>query len=133
VRISSASTFSTVFPAITECEPQELLPIMPPRVQRLCVAGSGPKVRRCFSAAWRSTSHTTPGSTRAVSLFSSTSSTRFMYLLASITTATLTLCPFIEVPAPRGSTGAPNRRQMPTALTMSLADAGSTTPIGIWR
>ena len=36
-----------------ECTPQELLPIMPPRVQRSCVAGSGAKVRWCFSAAAR--------------------------------------------------------------------------------
>src|SRR6266702_3097197 len=51
--MSSDSTLSSVLPAITECTPQELLPIMPPRVQRSCVAGSGPKVRRCFSAALR--------------------------------------------------------------------------------
>jgi hypothetical protein len=37
--------FSTVFPAITECGPHELLPIIPPIVQRECVAGSGAKVR----------------------------------------------------------------------------------------
>ena len=42
---------STVVPAITECGPQELLPIMPPSVQRECVAGSGAKVRPCASAA----------------------------------------------------------------------------------
>jgi hypothetical protein len=33
--ISSASTFSSVLPAMTECGPQELLAIMPPSVQRL--------------------------------------------------------------------------------------------------
>ena len=36
-------TFSSVFPAMTEWVPQELLPIMPPRVLWLWVAGSGPK------------------------------------------------------------------------------------------
>lgn len=36
---------STVLPQATECVPHELLPIMPPSVQRLWVEGSGPKVR----------------------------------------------------------------------------------------
>ena len=36
---------SSVLPAMTEWTPQELLPIMPPRVQRSWVAGSGAKVR----------------------------------------------------------------------------------------
>ena len=40
----SSSTLSTVLPASSECVPQELLPIMPPSVQRLCVDGSGPNV-----------------------------------------------------------------------------------------
>ena len=40
---------STVLPASSECVPHELLPIMPPSVQRLCVDGSGPKV-----SWWRS-------------------------------------------------------------------------------
>ena len=38
---------------------------MPPRVQRLCVAGSGAKVRWCTSAASRTRSSTMPGCTRA--------------------------------------------------------------------
>ena len=45
---------STVLPAISAWTPHELLPIMPPSVQRLCVAGSGAKVRWCTSAASRS-------------------------------------------------------------------------------
>ena len=53
--------FSSVFPAMTECTPQELLPTMPPRVQRLCEAGSGPKVRLCFSAAARKMVKNNPG------------------------------------------------------------------------
>src|ERR1700691_5459689 len=57
---------SSVLPAMTECTPQELLPIMPPRVQRSWVAGSGAKVRWCFSAAARRVSSTTPGCTRAM-------------------------------------------------------------------
>jgi len=42
-----------------------LLPIIPPSVLRLCVAGSGPKVRACLPAAFRSSSNTMPGCTRA--------------------------------------------------------------------
>ena len=42
---SSACTLSTVLPPISACTPHELLPIMPPSVHRLCVAGSGAKVR----------------------------------------------------------------------------------------
>src|ERR1700722_14932693 len=56
---------STVLPPMSACTPQELLPIMPPSVQRLCVAGSGAKVSSCFSASMRSASRTMPGSTRA--------------------------------------------------------------------
>src|SRR5947199_10310032 len=48
--MSSDSTLSAVAPATIECTPQELLPSMPPSVQRLCVAGSGPYVRSCASA-----------------------------------------------------------------------------------
>ena len=67
-RTRSAWTLSTVLPASSECVPQELLPIMPPRLQRLCVDGSGPNVRPCASARPRSVSSTTPGCTRAMRL-----------------------------------------------------------------
>ena len=43
-RMRSSSTLSTVLPPSRECVPQELLPIIPPMVQRLCVEGSGAKV-----------------------------------------------------------------------------------------
>ncbi len=125
--------FSTVLPAITECAPQELLPIMPPSVQRLCVAGSGPKVRPCRSASPRRLSHTTPGSTSAVRAAASIESTRSMYFEQSNTTATFTLCPQSEVPPPRARTGAPCARQAASAATMSAAERGSTTPIGTCR
>ena len=36
--------------AITEWIPQELFPIIPPKVQWLCVAGSGPKMRSYSSS-----------------------------------------------------------------------------------
>ena len=64
-RISISSTLSDVFPAITLWMPQELLPIMPPSVQWVCVAGSGPNVRLKLSAAPRSRSSTSPGWIRA--------------------------------------------------------------------
>jgi hypothetical protein len=118
---------------MTECGPQELLPIMPPSVQRLCVAGSGAKVRPCRSAAARNTSQTTPGSTSAIDVSGSTESTRFMYFEVSSTTATFTPCPFCDVPPPRISTGARYRRHTATAATMSSALFGSTTPIGTCR
>ena len=38
-------------PASSECVPHELLPIIPPRLQRLCVDGSGPNVSWCRSAS----------------------------------------------------------------------------------
>jgi hypothetical protein len=42
---SSATTLSLVRPYASEREPQALLPIMPPIVQRAWVDGSGPKRR----------------------------------------------------------------------------------------
>ena len=40
----SSWMLSTVLPAISEWVPQELFPIIPPSVQRLCVEGSGAHV-----------------------------------------------------------------------------------------
>ena len=40
--------FSSVLPAITECTPQELLPIMPPRVQRSWDGRIGPEGQMMF-------------------------------------------------------------------------------------
>ena len=124
---------STVVPAITECGPQELLPIMPPSVQRECVAGSGAKVSPCASAASRSASHTTPGSTRAIRSRGSTASTLSRYFEQSITTATLTVWPLSEVAPPRASTGTLLAEQRRRVSTMSSTLRGSTTPIGTCR
>ena len=98
---------STVFPASNEWVPQELFPIMPPSVQRLCVDGSGPKVSCRASARLLSESRTTPGSTRANRRSGSISRIRFMYFVKSSTTATLQHWPARLVPAPLGSTGTP--------------------------
>ena len=87
---------------------------MPPRVQRSCVAGSGPKVRWCFSAASRRWSSTTPGCTRAMRRAGSISRILAMYLEKSRMTATLQHCPARDVPPPRQSRGAPNSRHSAT-------------------
>src|SRR5205814_8785290 len=100
----SETTLSTVLPASSECVPHELLPIIPPSVQRLCVEGSGPNVRRCSSARLLSVSSTTPGCTRANRLSASSSRMAFMHLVKSSTTATLQHWPARLVPAPRDNT-----------------------------
>lgn len=89
VRMSSSSILSTVLPAITECTPQELLPIIPPTVQYWWVAGSGAKVRPCCSAAWSRSSRIIPGSTRASPSTALSERSRFRRLENSITTVTL--------------------------------------------
>ena len=81
--------------------PQELLPIMPPRVQRLCVAGSGPKVRWCCSACVAQVveHHARLDAGRACAS-GSIARTWFRYFDKSMTTATLQHCPARLVPPP---------------------------------
>src|ERR1700751_695014 len=102
---------STVLPPISAWTPQELLPIMPPMVQREWVAGSGAKVRANFSAASRTRSRTMPGWTWTVFLMGSIASMPFMYLEKSRMTAVLHPWPAREVPAPRERRGALTARQ----------------------
>ena len=52
-----------------------------------------------------------PGCTVTRRDSASKSITRSRYLLVSMTTASPTVCPHCEVPAPRGRTGAPASRQ----------------------
>jgi hypothetical protein len=120
---------SAVTPARIECVPHELLPFIPPSVQRLWVAGSGPDVSWCSSAASRSQSSTSPGRTRAILRSGSSSTISFMYLEKSNITASFTVCPARPVPP----TGAPWARQIATAASTSAALRGITTPIGNWR
>src|SRR5579875_3708214 len=88
-------------------EPQELLPAMPPMVQRACVEGSTGKKRPCgFSAALRWV-RTSPGSTSAVPAAASIARMRRRCLLQSMTSARLTVWPHWLVPPPRASTGTP--------------------------
>ena len=74
-----------------------------------------------------------PGCTVTRRASSSKSSTRSRYLLVSTTTASPTVCPHCEVPAPRGRIGAPASRQIAIVRATSSAVRGATTPIGsIW-
>ena len=68
--VSDASIYRRLPAAVahaTECDPQALLPTIPPTVQRACVEGSGPLVSPCSAAAARRSSQITPGSISAVS------------------------------------------------------------------
>ena len=121
-------------PAITEWMPQELLPIMPPKVAYSWVEVSGAKVSSCrLSVRFASWSRITPGCTRAILRSGSISTISRMYFDVSITTATLVVSPERLVAQPRGSTGAPCSRQARTAATTSSACFGITTPSGGWR
>ncbi len=80
---------STVLPYACAEAPHELLPIMPPSAQWLCVDGFGPNCS-LWSASWRlSSSSTSPGSTTQVRASGSTETRAWQYLLQSITTAVL--------------------------------------------
>jgi hypothetical protein len=124
---------STTFPVRCAVAPQELLPIIPPIVQFMWVAGSGPNRSRCgFRCSFR-TSRTIPGSTVAVFCSASMSRTRWQYFDQSMTTAVLAHWPARLVPPPRDSNGTPCRRQTPTAATAASTLRGRTTPIGTCR
>ena len=110
-----------------------LLPIIPPIVQRLCVEGSGAKVKCFSSAASRSTSSTMPGCTRANRCSKFSSTIRFRYFEKSRTMATLQAWPARLVPAPRARIGALNFRAMATVAMTSASVFGTTRPIGNWR
>ncbi len=122
-----------VLPYTTEWEPQELLPIAPPTLERLAVAGSGVKYSPVLRSSWLSCSSTMPGCTRAHRSSVLTSSTLFMYLDMSMTMARPTVCPARLVPPPLGSTGTPCLYASSTAAITSSRLRGSTTPSGsIW-
>ena len=58
---------------------------------------------------------------------------RLTCLVKSSTTAVLTACPAMDVPAPRGSTGTPYVEHTDTAASTSSVSSGVTTPIGTRR
>ena len=118
---------------ISEWTPQELLPIIPPRVLWLWVEGSGAKVSRCRSACIRRWSRTVPGWTRAS-------------FLAGVDLEDLVepLGPVHhdgDVAAAAGQAGAaapgeeraPCLRQASTVAITSSTSSGITTPMGTWR
>ena len=78
---------------------------MPPMVQFMCVAGSGPKRSPVGASSLLSMSSTIPGCTRQVRASVSTDSTWWQYLDQSITTASFVHCPARLVPPPRDSSG----------------------------
>ena len=123
---------SAVVPQATDREPQELLPIIPPRVHRLADDGSGPNVSPCGAVAFFRSVSTTPGCTVAVRASTSMSVISVRYRDVSITTPPMAL-PASEVPPPRGTTGAPASEQAATAATTSSTVRGSTTASGTSR
>ena len=116
-----------------ERAPQELLPVMPPIVARLDGDTSTGKKRPFGASQALRRSSTTPGWTLTRRDSSSRWITRSRYLPVSTTTASPTVCPHCEVPAPRGRTGAPASRQTAIVRATSSVVRGTTTPIGsIW-
>ncbi len=130
---SNSATLSAVVPQATECAPHALLPIMPPRVQRECVDGSGPKASPYPRAASRSRSRTRPGWTTAVRASGSRDTRAFMCRVRSSTTPVPVAWPAMEVPPPRGTTGTPAPAQIRRAAATSSASRGQTTPTGTRR
>ena len=114
-------------------EPQELLPAMPPMVQRDCVDGSTGKNSPCGFRLALSCDSTVPGSTVTVLVLVSRASVLRRYFVQSRTIARLTVWPHWLVPPPRGSTGTPASRAIASTAWTSAVLRGTTTPIGcIW-
>lgn len=120
-------------PQATEWEPQELLPIIPPSVQRLWVDGSGPNRSPCGAAACCNRSRTSPGWTTAVRASESIPTSRFMCRVKSSTTPVPVACPAMDVPPPRATTGTPRSRHTSSTAATSSASLGATTPSGTLR
>ena len=130
---SIETTLSLVLPNATAWGPHALLPIMPPKVARVEVDGSGPKRRPWgASSAW-STESTTPGWTRAVLASASISRIWFMWRLVSSTMPGPIALPATEVPPPRIVIGVPVSRATRWAAITSSASRGKTTTWGTTR
>ena len=113
--------------------PQELLPAMPPMVQRAQVEGSTGKNSPCRFSWSFSAPSAMPGCTVAVRAAASTETTSRRYLVQSITSARFTVWPHWLVPPPRGRTGMPSSRQSAMAASTSAMLRGTSTPMGsIW-
>ncbi len=114
-------------------DPHELFPIMPPMVQLTCVDGLGPTISPCGASASLTLSSAIPGCTMAVLAAWSNDTSRWQYLVQSMTIAVLTHWPARLVPPPRDSTGAPVSRHTATASAAASTVRGTTTPIGTCR
>jgi len=88
-----------------ECTPQELLPIMPPSVQRSWVAGSGRSEVMLFGGGAERIEDDS-GLDAGDAAGGVDSRMRAMYFEKSRMTAALQHCPANAVPAPRASNGA---------------------------
>ena len=113
-----------------EYDPHELLPTIPPTMQRFEVEVSGPNISPCGRSSRLSSSRTTPGSTRASRRSTSIDSTRFKKRPVSTMSPGPTACPERLVPAVRAVSGIPAAAHAFTIFTRSAALFGSATPNG---
>src|SRR5919205_4453062 len=109
--------------------PQELLPTLPPIVQRECVDGSGPKISPACAPVFSLTcSLIAPGWERTVRRARSTPPIHVRYFEQSMTIARLTVSPDRLVPPPRLTIGAPNSAHARWVAMTSSTGVGTTTP-----
>src|SRR6185312_7853950 len=113
--------------------PQELLPMLPPTVQRECDDGSGPNTRFFVPVCSLSCSLMTPVSQVIRFPATSTFPIPVRYLEKSMMTALFTVSPERLVPPPRQVTGARYFEQAFIVSTTSSRVFGTTTPIGTCR
>ena len=116
---------------MSECEPHELLPNIPPMQHLLLVEVSGEKNNPCFLSAMFSSSSTTPGCTHAHLSVSLISTIRLRWRLTSMTMPLPTTCPAIDVPPALGIRHVFSVAAIFIASTMSLPHSGKPTPHGI--
>ena len=129
----SPRVFSAVVPHRTERDPQALLPIIPPTVQRLCVDGSGPTRSPWTAAARLRSSRTVPGSTVAVRASGSSARTPARCRERSTTSPDPIALPAMLVPAPRIVSGTPASAASATTSARSSRSRGATTAAGSTR
>ena len=102
-------------PYLRQHSPPAFVATLPPIVDQGALAGSGGYHRPCSATAALRSLFTTPGWTTQVRLSRSMSSTRSILDRSSTTQPSVALAPpDSPVPAPRGTTGAPNCAQART-------------------
>ena len=107
-----------------------MFPIIPPKVARFWVEGSGPKRRPNGAAAFCSSDMTTPGCTRATRASGSMPKMAFMCREKSRTIPSPMELPAHDVPPPRPVIGTPNSRAAASAAATSSASLGKATTRG---